>query len=201
MNIKKFLDAMGELDDRYIEEPLFYKKQRKKFGWMKCVTAAACAGLVCLGALSFFQKTDKTRQPAAPQVSYPQPQEEAFVEIASLFAEKGDYIEEQAEEVVSIPVGTYTGRYVKAASVDRERLMQSTGKAVSGTENWYYVSGHEDRQYLIQKLDGEYSLWKFQCFESSEYPYRDVLELVYRIDSAEAISEIRTEPVKISGTE
>lgn len=109
------------------------------------------------------------------------------MEIASLFAEKGDYIEEQAEEVVSIPVGTYTGRYVKAASVDRERLMQSTGKAVSGTENWYYVSGHEDRQYLIQKLDGEYSLWKFQCFESSEYPYRDVLELVYRIDSAEAV--------------
>lgn len=50
MNIKKFLDAMGELDDRYIEEALFYKKQRKKFGWMKCVTAAACCAAGQLSA-------------------------------------------------------------------------------------------------------------------------------------------------------
>ena len=72
---------------------------------------------------------------------------------------------------------------------------------ISGTEEWYYVSGHTDMQYLIRNDNGEYSLWKFSCFDSGEYPYSDVLELVYQIDSADAISEIEVSPARMDNTD
>lgn len=35
MNAKKFSDAMSELDSKYIDEALNYKKKAKKPFWMK----------------------------------------------------------------------------------------------------------------------------------------------------------------------
>ncbi len=50
MNTKKFSDAMSELDDRYIDEALNYKKKAKqkteKPGWIKWVAMAACLAVV-----------------------------------------------------------------------------------------------------------------------------------------------------------
>ena len=51
MNAKKFSDAMNELDSKYIDEALNYKKKTKRHGWMKwgamvaCVTVAILAGV------------------------------------------------------------------------------------------------------------------------------------------------------------
>ena len=36
MNAKKFSDAMSELDTKYVDEALNYKKKAKKPGWVKC---------------------------------------------------------------------------------------------------------------------------------------------------------------------
>lgn len=201
MNAKKFSDAMSELDSKYIDEALNYKKKAKKPGWVKWGAMAACVCLLCIGILSLSRIFQNPSQPSTPQVNFPPSQEETFVEISSLLTEKSFDTEAELEETATVPISQYTGIYVKVASVDSEILSQSIGNAVSKTHTWYYVSGHTDLQYLIQNVNDEYSLWKFKCFDSDEYPYNDVLKLVYQIDSADMISEIEVNPATMDNTD
>jgi len=46
MNVKVFSDAMGVIDNSYIEEAAFYRKMRKSIPWVKLAAAAACLLLV-----------------------------------------------------------------------------------------------------------------------------------------------------------
>ena len=46
MNAKKFSDAMSELDSKYIDEALNYKKKAKKPFWIKWGVIAACLCLI-----------------------------------------------------------------------------------------------------------------------------------------------------------
>ena len=46
MNAKKFSDAMSELDTKYVDEALNYKKKAKRPGWIKWGAMAACLCLV-----------------------------------------------------------------------------------------------------------------------------------------------------------
>ena len=46
MNVKKFSDAMSELDSKYIDEALNYKKKAKKPGWIKWGAVVACLCVV-----------------------------------------------------------------------------------------------------------------------------------------------------------
>lgn len=46
MNAKKFSEAMSELDSKYIDEAIHYKKKTRKPIWVKLGTVAACLALV-----------------------------------------------------------------------------------------------------------------------------------------------------------
>ena len=46
MNAKKFSDAMSELDTKYVDEALNYKKKAKKPIWVKWGAIAACLCLM-----------------------------------------------------------------------------------------------------------------------------------------------------------
>lgn len=46
MNIKKFSEVMGEIDVRYVDEALNYKKNSKRRRWMRWGAAAACLAAV-----------------------------------------------------------------------------------------------------------------------------------------------------------
>lgn len=46
MNSKKFSEAMSELDNKYVDEAINYKKKAKKPGWIKWGAMAACLCLV-----------------------------------------------------------------------------------------------------------------------------------------------------------
>ena len=46
MNAKKFSDAMSELDTKYVDEALNYKKKAKKPGWVKWGAMAACFAVI-----------------------------------------------------------------------------------------------------------------------------------------------------------
>jgi len=46
MNVKKFSDAMSELDTKYVDEALNYKKKMKKPAWIKWGVMAACLCLI-----------------------------------------------------------------------------------------------------------------------------------------------------------
>ena len=69
MNAKKFSEAMSEVDDKYYEEAINYKKRAKKPVWAKWGTVAACLCLV-LGAVftvpKLTQPSDIGTQPPQP---------------------------------------------------------------------------------------------------------------------------------------
>lgn len=52
MNAKKFSDAMSELDTKYVDEALNYKKKAKKPRWMKWGAMAACLCLIAAGVFT-----------------------------------------------------------------------------------------------------------------------------------------------------
>lgn len=52
MNSKNFSDAMNELDSRYVDEAIGYKRKRNVTGWLKFGAAAACLCLVVGGVLT-----------------------------------------------------------------------------------------------------------------------------------------------------
>ncbi len=49
MNAKKFSDAMSELDTKYVDEALNYKKKSQKPFWVKWGAMAACLCLIISG--------------------------------------------------------------------------------------------------------------------------------------------------------
>ena len=55
MNVKKFSDAMSELDTKYVDEALNYKKKAKKPGWIKWGTMAACFAVIAVLGVGVFQ--------------------------------------------------------------------------------------------------------------------------------------------------
>lgn len=52
MNTKKFSDAMSELDSKYVDEAINYKKKDKKSHWVKWGAMAACLCLVVVAAVT-----------------------------------------------------------------------------------------------------------------------------------------------------
>ncbi len=55
MNAKKFSDAMSELDTKYVDEALNYKKKAKKPCWIKWGTMAACFAVIAVLGVGVFQ--------------------------------------------------------------------------------------------------------------------------------------------------
>lgn len=51
MNAKKFADAMSELDTKYVDEALCYKKKARKPVWVKWGAVAACLCLMLIVAI------------------------------------------------------------------------------------------------------------------------------------------------------
>lgn len=89
MNAKKFSEAMGELDNKYVDEAINYKKKAKKSGWIKWGTMAACFVIaVAIGAGILWRLHD------------PMPQQE---DIAIYFLSENGAIESKSVTVRSEP--------------------------------------------------------------------------------------------------
>ena len=52
MNVKKFSDAMSELDTKYVDETLNYKKKSKQPVWIKWGAMAACLCLIVVAIIT-----------------------------------------------------------------------------------------------------------------------------------------------------
>ena len=57
MNAKKFSDAMSELDTKYVDEALNYKKKARKPVWVKWGTMAACLCIILIGVFTLIPGT------------------------------------------------------------------------------------------------------------------------------------------------
>lgn len=125
-----------------------------------------------------------------------------YVDASDLITSSGGKEELLVTKSVEIPNGKYKATYSKVNTISSEKLQESKGKKLEGLDNIFYLSGHNDLQYIIQKsADGIYELLKFQSFESENYPYGDVLELVYGINSAEDIVSIYVEAANMDNTD
>lgn len=228
---QKLYHSITNIDDKYIQEAQTAKKRRKPIWikWAAaaaCLCVICVSTITIINILKGEQTSDKelavipdvwqtsdNELTVVPDAVHPsiedseqaaeeqEREQEIFVPIASLLMSGNYGIVETAAFFGKVPIGQYTGVYEKVESVESAVLSENKGSGISGAEEWYYVSGHTDMQYLIRNVNEEYSLWKFSCFENGEYPYSDVLELVYRIDSADAISEIEVNPAKMDNTD
>lgn len=225
---QKLYNSITNIEDKYIQEARAAKR-RKNPVWIKWGAIAACLCLVCVSAITVpnlliaipnifngesapdrkpTSLPDVEQTPIADNEQSPTPdseqtadEQELFVPISSLLASGNHGMVEMAAIFGKVSIGQYAGVYEKVESVESAVLSENRGRNVSGAEEWYYVSGHTDMQYLIRNDNEEYSLWKFSCFDSEEYPYSDVLKLVYQIDSADVISEINVNPARMDNTD
>lgn len=205
-------NAICNISTKYIEEAADYsvKKKSHKSVWIKMSGMAAGLAVVVatLATLPNFLNQPNDVPQDNPKDSFiDNPSDvvlpdnpEKFVPITSLLKDENIGISEQAATFDKILIGQYTGVYEKVQSVESYVLSENRGNTVFGADGWYYVSGHSDMQYLIKNDDEVYSLWKFSVFDNEEYPYSDVLELVYQIDSSDAINEIIVTPAKMDNT-
>lgn len=220
MKSEQISDAMNQLDAdmvRHTDELRRNSRQevlriRRTWG-----VIAACLCLLCVGTLAVTAglrrgtgdskqrpsnvavgpQTEQTESTGTEPVKTEQPER---VAVASLFAPAGTVVIEHGQRFAMVPVEEYTGVYNEIPSVKEDILSASIGAEVAGAAGWYRILGHEDLQYLIRQEDEGYSLWKFESFDSEEYPYRDVLELVYHLDLAEQITEVVVKPSRRDNT-
>ena len=52
MNTKKFSDALGNVDESYIDEAISYKSKRKNNFWLKFGSVAACLAVVLTAGIT-----------------------------------------------------------------------------------------------------------------------------------------------------
>ena len=212
-------DALGLVDESMISHALMVRRKKKKLRskrnniWIMRYAAAAGLCLVCAGVAAIWSVLRHEPESDLPQNGYwvqeqpiqegPEPETpEQFAPISSLLASNsGNFMAQQTEKYAAVPIAQYSGFYTEVPSAGSSVLAESMGKSIDNTGEWHYVSGHSDLQYLIRNDGQESSLWKFQCFDSGEYPYDDVLKLVYRIDSADAITEIEVAPARMDNTD
>lgn len=225
MKTENISDAMNLLDDDIVEHTAELREKNRRTrrrSWGKWCAAAACLCLICVGAFAVSAGLHRGEPDNDPENSIvsnreTEPSEtepgsggseqnaaEYVVAVASLLAPSGNVTTattELAQRFAKVPVEGYTGIYNEIPSVKEDILSASTGAEVSGAAGWYRILGHEDLQYLIRKEEQGCSLWKFESFSSDEYPYRDVLELIYHVDSADHITEIEVNPSKRDNTD
>ena len=193
MTKETLYESLNHISDQYIAESADFRRSRR-FRWQQWCAAAACLCILCAGRFA-LSRTLSSGQ------SLPPIQEQPFVSVSSLLVPGQSGSAESAEETARVPIQSYTGVYVKISSANREALSRSVGTPVPQTDTWYAVSGHTDLQYLIQSTGSGCSLWKFKCFDSDEYPYRDVLALIYQVDSAQQLTKIVVKPAAMDNTE
>ncbi len=199
MKKEELFGAIGKINSETIERNApFERDDHKVVNWKRWIaSAASLAVIVGAGLFAYHQLkiNDKSVYPdkgIEDIINMPQedlPEQEKMVDISSLLLAEGD-MREEALRISQVRIGDYTALYEGVDSVSDDVLAASRGKELEENQGWYKVSGHEELQYLIRESDGECTLWKFESFLTEEYPYKDVLEMVYGITSADDIRKI-----------
>lgn len=212
MNKEDLFEGVGMLDERLLRR----SERNKGFlvdlalkwgGLAACLAAAAVVWGNCDKGSGSVLKDKLAREESQVggerQNHIIDSQPEIYIDTATLLAsDTGTDIREQALSVSQLEIDKYVALYSKADSVESAVLQESAGSQVEGKENWYRISGHEDMQYLIFSDENQnYSLWKFEAFQSENYPLGDVLRMIYHIESARDIKEIISEPANMDNSD
>lgn len=203
MKKEVLFEAIGKINSETVERnALFRQDGHKVVNWKRWIASVASlavivgAGLFAYHQLKMNDKSVYLDIGIEDIVNMSQeifPEQEKMVDISSLLLAQGD-MRQEALRISQVRIGDYTALYEGVDSVSHDVLAAGRGKELEENQGWYKVSGHEELQYLIRECDGECTLWKFESFlteeYSYEYPYKDVLEIVYGITSAEDIHKV-----------
>ena len=197
MNKEDLFIGFGNLDEDLLRRSeqggRNMNKKRNISKIVKYGSIAACLVVVLGVGIGAFVKTSIINQEPEKTIvvdntgveenDVPSIDQERFIAIDTLLASADGSQSQQAMKGCKVQIDKYTAVYEAVASVSSEQLEKSMGKEVEANEETYYVSGHNDLQYIIRKTAGTYLLWKFMYFESDEYPFKDVLSLIYDVHS------------------
>jgi hypothetical protein len=189
---------MRLLDEKYVKIADTYKIKKKSSVWKKYAVLAAGFCIVILGA--YLIRNEIYTNENELQLPNTTTHEENYVNILSIIKNNTSF-DETSEEVSTIQIADYSAIYEKITLLNTEVLSECISDRVCAEDSWYYISGHEDIQYLIKKDEKTCSLWKFRCFESKQYSYSDVLSTVYQIESSDDISKIIVNPATMDNTD
>lgn len=160
MNSKKIFDAVGELDVRYIEEALSYKKRTSVNRWIKRGMTAACLCLIAAGGI-WLSRLAEQRISNAPV------QEEAYG-----FALEGNDIlyfpisfsQRKAYGLVDRnATGLTEENTYRITEDDLGGVMGTVGesreKSLIGEKVYYFAGFPSDDTICIVKINGEYQFY------------------------------------------
>lgn len=184
MNTRKFSEAMSELDNKYINEAISYKKKLKRNIWIKWGSIAACLCLLAVGTVVFTQNKSNSDSNNVPQpeiVQVPNP----IITVASV-EEMEKYldftvpiIEKDVEAYSVIVMDDYPSiGQVNYADGSEFRIQYGSGdisgiygasleesKEIDGVKVQYY-------KYTDNYSDMTYAIWEQNNFTFS-YIYTD----------------------------
>lgn len=215
MNKEDLFIGFGNLDEDLLRRSeqggQNMNKKRNISKIVKYGSIAACLVVVLGVGIGAFVKTSIINQEPEKTIvvdntgveenDVPSIDQERFIAIDTLLASADGSQSQQAMKGCKVQIDKYTAVYEAVASVSSEQLEKSMGKEVEANEETYYVSGHNDLQYIIRKTAGTYLLWKFMYFESDEYPFKDVLSLIYDVHSEQDIKEVYVKPSDVDNTD
>ena len=157
MNAKKFSDAMSELDTKYINEALNYKKKAKKPFWIKWGAMAACLILV-VGIVFWSPITHDNRRiineyhtNSSGSYAIPSPGEVAFTSAVREAREK--YEGENVSFLLGFSIFKDTGEKTVQLSEEEQiaeyQRLISMGYELYTAECWTYQGKGEKLYYTV----------------------------------------------------
>ena len=175
MNAKKFSDAMSELDTKYVDEALNYKKKagkkKKKQNWTKWGAMAACLCLVIIGAFAlprFIGNDTPDTPPAIEENAYGFTMEGSDVLYFPIsFSERKIFgiIDENATGLTA--ENTY-----KITADDLGNVMGIVGDSederMIGETVYHFVNFPKDDAICIVKVNGTYQFYVKEGVERTE---------------------------------
>ena len=183
MKKEKLYEAIGEIDDNYINDAHLITKKTSRTAWIKWGAMAACFCLILVGGilLNSLRPTD----------------------FHSLVTGGS------ANNTLTITTLNIDGRLACYAqlNIDSSKLEHYVGEQYLAEDIriWYYPTELSNLKYLIQKDNsGTLSLWVFDSFcmdEGETHTYGDILSIIYGVDSPEDIVSITTSPSKANNTD
>ena len=195
MNAKKFSDAMSELDTKYVDEALNYKKKagkkKKKQNWTKWGAMAACLkdDAICIvkvnGTYQFYVKegVERTEQNNIPDIIIDAPvDEDTYHEVGSdTPAEYGT-----GHDDMETSNGTITLEYITELQAKVSTAM-SNGELQFVSSSAVYENPY--RLHIIVTSNAETDLSKLKAFDT----IGGALEIEYDANHISAVEEILTE--------
>ena len=182
MKSERILDAVGGINEEAVRDAKAYKKAKPK-GWVKWGAMVACLCLVLGGGilLNTLRPTDFHSMVTGGSVN-------------------------NTLTITTLNIDDYLACYAQL-DIDSSKLERYVGEQYleEDARTWYYPTDSANLKYLIQKdSSGTLTLWSFDSFcmeEGETHTYGDILSIIYRVDSPDAIVSITTSPSKANNTD